>query len=112
MANTMLKHTGSNIGRSICENDCSSYPYESIDSEKFYQKILKKLKKNKNIIFKKKLNKSQFKGSIVFNSIPSIKKFSKDKVNYWQHFYGIEIEFKKGASAVGLNKFDLMNQRK
>jgi len=93
----------------INESDCGSYPYESIDSEKFYQKILKKLKKNKNVFFKKKLNKSQFKGSIIFNSVPSIKKFSRDKVNYWQHFYGIEIEYKKRVSSVGLNKFDLMN---
>jgi phosphoglycerate kinase len=24
MANTMLKHTGSKVGKSICENDCGS----------------------------------------------------------------------------------------
>ncbi len=89
------------------ESDCSYYPYQSIDSEKFYKKILKKLKKNKNIFFKKKMNKSQFKGSIIFNSVPSIKKFNRDRVNYWQHFYGIEIELKK--QTYGLDKFDLMN---
>ena len=33
------------------ETDCSLYPYQSIDSEKFYKKILEKLKKNKNIFF-------------------------------------------------------------
>ena len=89
------------------ETDCSFYPYQSIDSEKFYKKILEKLKKNKNIFFKKKLNKSKFKGSIVFNSVPSIKKFNKDRTNYWQHFYGIEIELKK--LQYDLDKFDLMN---
>ena len=89
------------------ESDCGYYPYQSIDSEKFYKKILKKLKKNKNIVFKKKLNKSQFKGSVVFNSVPAIKKFDKDRTNYWQHFYGIEIEFKKPQ--FGIDKFDLMN---
>ena len=35
------------------ESDCSSHPYQSIDSEKFYQKILKRLKKIK-ISFSKK----------------------------------------------------------
>ena len=89
------------------ESDCSYYPYQSIDSEKFYKKILKKLKKNKNIVFKKKLNKSEFKESIVFNSVPAIKKFNKDRTNYWQHFYGMEIEFKKPQ--FNLDKFDLMN---
>ena len=89
------------------ETNCSFYPYQSIDSEKFYKKILEKLKKNKNIFFKKKLNKSKFKGSIVFNSVPSIKKFNKDRTNYWQHFYGIEIELKK--LQYDLDKFDLMN---
>ena len=89
------------------ETNCSFYPYQSIDSEKFYKKILEKLKKNKNIFFKKKLNKSKFKGSIIFNSVPSIKKFNKDRTNYWQHFYGIEIELKK--LQYDLDKFDLMN---
>ena len=89
------------------ESDCSYYPYQSIDSEKFYKKILEKLKKNKNIVFKKKLNKSEFKESIVFNSVPAIKKFNKDRTNYWQHFYGIEIELKK--LQYDLDKFDLMN---
>ena len=93
----------------VNESDCSFYPYQSIDSEKFYQKIFKRLKKNKNIFFKKKLSKSQFKRSVVFNSVPSIKKFNRDKLNYWQHFYGIEIEYKTKGPAYSLNKFDLMN---
>ncbi len=91
------------------ESDCSSHPYQSIDSEKFYQKILKRLKKNKNIFFKKKLNKTYFKDSIVFNSVPTIKKFNGDRKNYWQHFYGIEIEFKTKKDPKLFDKFDLMN---
>ena len=47
----------SDTNREVNRSHCSSYPYQSIDSEKFYQKILKRLKKNKNIFFKKKLNK-------------------------------------------------------
>ena len=53
------------------------------------------------------MNKSEYKGSIIFNSVPSIKKFNRNRVNYWQHFYGIEIELKK--QTYGLDKFDLMN---
>ena len=53
------------------------------------------------------MNKSEFKESIVFNSVPAIKKFNKDRTNYWQHFYGMEIEFKKPQ--FNLDKFDLMN---
>ncbi len=98
----------SDTARNVNRSHCVSYPYQSIDSEKFYQKILGRLKKNKNIFFKKKLNKSKYKGSIIFNSVPSIKKFNKDKTNYWQHFYGIEIELKRKRLAKS-DTFHLMN---
>jgi phosphoglycerate kinase len=40
MANTMLKHTGSKVGKSICENDCGSLIKEIMDiSKKFNCKI-------------------------------------------------------------------------
>ena len=40
MANTMLKHTGSKIGKSICENDCETLVKEIISiSKKFNCKI-------------------------------------------------------------------------
>ena len=40
MANTMLKHTGSKVGKSICENDCGSLIKEILDiSKKFNCKI-------------------------------------------------------------------------
>ena len=41
MANTMLKHTGSKIGKSICENDCETLVKEIISiSKKFNCKII------------------------------------------------------------------------
>ncbi len=41
MANTVLKHTGVKVGKSICENNCSSLIKEIIDiSEKFNCKII------------------------------------------------------------------------
>jgi lycopene beta-cyclase len=68
---------------------CVSYPYQSVDSDLFYQKINNKLKENKNIFFFKDISEINSKNSFVFNSVPSIKK---DYRNLWQHFYGVEIE--------------------
>ena len=68
------------------------YPYQTIDSGLFYQKILKQLKQNKNIEFFKNTNELKLKNSIIFNSFPT-------KGNYvnelWQHFKGLEIETTK-----------------
>ena len=36
MGNTILKHTGSNIGKSICENDCGSLIKEILENSKKY----------------------------------------------------------------------------
>jgi len=36
MANTMLKHTGSKVGKSICENDCGSLIKEILDISKSF----------------------------------------------------------------------------
>ncbi len=36
MANTLLKHTGSNIGKSICENNCSSLIEDILDNSRKY----------------------------------------------------------------------------
>jgi len=36
MGNTMLKHTGSNIGKSICENECGSLIKEILENAKKY----------------------------------------------------------------------------
>ena len=68
---------------------CVSYPYQSVDSGLFYEKINNKLKENMNISFFKDLKEINSKNSFVFNSVPSIKK---DYRNLWQHFCGVEIE--------------------
>ena len=68
------------------------YPYQSIDSEKFYNKINLKLYSNKNIEFFTNINELNTANSIIFNSVydgPS------DKSKLWQHFQGIEIETNK-----------------
>ena len=54
--------------------DCNKYPYQSIDSGLFYDKILNKLKQNKNIHFFKSKNEINTNSSIVFNSVPEISK--------------------------------------
>ena len=67
------------------------YPYQSIDSGLFYEKINNKLKENKNIFFFKDIKEVNTKNSFIFNSVPNIKK---DHLNLWQHFCGVEIEIK------------------
>jgi lycopene beta-cyclase len=71
--------------------ECSKYPYQSIDSGLFYEKIIKKLKENKNIIFYNDIKEINLNNSFIFNSVPSIKA---DNINLWQHFSGVEIETK------------------
>ena len=68
------------------------FPYQSIDSGKFYKKINTKLSTNSNVDFFKNLNEIKSENSIIFNSI-----FEKelDKSELWQHFQGIEIETPK-----------------
>ena len=68
------------------------YPYQSIDSGKFYKKISSKLNTNSNVSFHKNLNEINSENSIIFNSV-----FEKklDKSELWQHFQGVEIETPK-----------------
>ena len=68
---------------------CNEYPYQSIDSGLFYEKINKKVKDNKNITFLKNLKEINSKSSFIFNSVPIIEKNHK---NLWQHFCGVEIQ--------------------
>ena len=68
------------------------YPYQSIDSGKFYNKINLKLSANKNIQFFKNIDELEPKNSIVFNSVYE---GSANKSKLWQHFQGIEIETDK-----------------
>jgi lycopene beta-cyclase len=70
---------------------CKDYPYQSIDSGLFYEKINNKLKDNKNIHFFKDIKEVNTKNSFIFNSVPDIKK---NHLNLWQHFCGVEIEIK------------------
>ena len=65
------------------------FPYQSIDSGKFYKKINSRLSRNSNVSFFKNLSEINFKNSIIFNSV-----YDKelDKSELWQHFQGIEIE--------------------
>jgi len=72
--------------------ECKSYPYQTIDSGLFYNKIINKLKENKNINFFKDVNEISLENSFIFNSVPSLKT---DDDSLWQHFCGIEIETKK-----------------
>ena len=68
------------------------YPYQSLDSGKFYNKIKSKLFTNKNIQFFKSVDEIKTTNSIIFNSVHG---GSLDKSNLWQHFQGIEIETSK-----------------
>ena len=72
--------------------ECQATPYQTIDSGLFYNKILSKLRLNKNIFFFKNINEINNTNSIIFNSVP---KFDNQKKNLWQHFCGVEIETDK-----------------
>ena len=69
--------------------ECKNFPYQSIDSGLFYEKIKNKLKKNENIFFFKNIEEINRQNSLVFNSVPNIKK---NHLNLWQHFCGVEIK--------------------
>ena len=71
---------------------CKYYPYQSVDSGLFYNKINNKIRLNKNIFFFQDLKKISLNNSFIFNSVPSIKQ---NNQNLWQHFCGIEIETQK-----------------
>ena len=71
--------------------ECKDYPYQSIDSGLFYEKINNRLKENNNISFFKSIEEINTKNSFIFNSVPIIKK---NYLNLWQHFCGVEIETK------------------
>ena len=78
-----------NTSKSSHELANKNFPYQSIDSGKFYQKINSKLSKNTNINFYKNLNEINSKNSIIFNSVFE---GEADKSKLWQHFQGVEIE--------------------
>ena len=70
------------------------YPYQTVDSSLFYNKILNRIKQNKNIEFFENTKQLNLENSFIFNSI-TIKDNYKE--NLWQHFKGIEIETEKNV---------------
>ena len=99
-------HFTINTKNGIEHKECKLFPYQAIDSGKFYNKVLNKLKQNKNIFFFKEKSGIDFNKSIVFNSIPEIEDNEK---NLWQHFSGYEIETEKDffdESIMNLMDFD------
>ena len=91
-----VKHSWSNFSINITNQtkyiECDNFPYQSIDSGLFYQKIINTLKKNTNIHFFKNINEISTENSFVFNSVSDV---SDSKNELWQHFSGIEIETNK-----------------
>ena len=71
--------------------DCKLTPYQSIDTGKFYDKILSKLKLNENIKFFKNINDIELSNSIIFNSVPNF-----DQKNEVHFFYTLPFS-KKSA---------------
>ncbi len=69
-----------------------NFPYQSIDSGKFYKKINSKLSTNSNISFFKNIDEINTDNSFIFNSVF---KENLDESKLWQHFQGIEIETSK-----------------
>ena len=59
------------------------FPYQSIDSGKFYKKINNKLSTNPNISFFKNFDEINSEKSIIFNSVYES---TLDKSKLWQHF--------------------------
>ena len=100
------KNFSINIPAKTKHLECNNYPYQSIDSGLFYNKIIIKLKENKNINFFKNVKEINIENSFIFNSVPSLKT---DDNSLWQHFYGIEIETKKNffdEEIINLMDFD------
>jgi len=79
--------------------ECTSLPYQAIDSGLFYNKINNKLKENKNISFYKSITEINLKNSFIFNSVPN---FKTDNNNLWQHFCGVEIVTKNNLFDDGI----------
>ena len=96
--------------------DCKDFVYQSVDSDKFYNKILKNISDNKNIklfldhsvdeireendqiIIKSK--NEVFKANLVFDSSLKINNSKDSKI--YQHFYGCEVNFKEN---INLSKY-------
>ena len=80
--------------------ECNDYPYQSINSEKFYKKINTALKENENIEFFRNIKEVKTENSFIFNSVPLPTENNENKL--WQHFCGIEIETKSNIFDDGI----------
>ncbi|MFN5132739.1 MAG: lycopene cyclase family protein [Candidatus Fonsibacter sp.] len=92
--------------------DCENFQYKSIDSQKFYKKILDNLNSNKNIklILNKSVDKIYenkdeaivqcsdeiFRTDIIFNS--SLDNKTTKESELFQHFYGCEVVFDENVN--------------
>ena len=92
--------------------DCENFQYQSIDSQKFYKKILDNLNSNKNIklILNKSVDKIYenkdeaivqcsdeiFRTDIIFNS--SLDNKTTKESELFQHFYGCEVVFDENVN--------------
>lgn len=92
--------------------DCENFQYQSIDSQKFYKKILDNLNSNKNIklILNKSVDKIYenkdeaivqcsdeiFRTDIIFNS--SLDNKTTKEGELFQHFYGCEVVFDENVN--------------
>jgi len=81
-----------NTTSSSHELKSEKFPYQSIDSGRFYKKITSKLSFNENIKLYNNINKVSTNNAFIFNSVPEV---NADKSKLWQHFQGVEIETNK-----------------
>jgi len=81
-----------NTAENSHELKTKKFPYQSINSGKFYEKINLKLSFNANIKFFRNLSEINSENSVIFNSVF---KSELDKSKLWQHFQGVEIETSK-----------------
>ena len=68
---------------------CDDFPYQTIDSALFYQKIMSTLGCNSNVSFFTNTDDVDTENAVVFNSVPQL---DADENRLFQHFRGIEIE--------------------
>jgi lycopene beta-cyclase len=92
--------------------DCKDFTYQSVNSEKFYDKILKNVANNKNIKFfldhsvdeiseedgqiTIKSKNETYKANLVFDS--SLRNNNTNDAKIYQHFYGCEVYFKENIN--------------
>ena len=84
--------------------NCEDTPYESVDSGRFYRKVLDRLAGNDAIQFVPSSNHLQLGDALVFNSVPR----GGHPERLWQHFRGVELVAPPGtfdSSSVTLMDF-------